>query len=113
MLANRRQAGLIERKVKDKRVFVRVFLFAGTWGESCVLLAGYGKTSCGLRARCLFSVFSFFVNSITVGVVWGFVKLGWGRAGGQYGTVWDSMGQYGTVWDSLYCPVVLPLFFRG
>ena len=37
--------------------------------------------------------FQFFANSITVGVVLGFVKLGWDEQGGTVWDRWDSMGQ--------------------
>ena len=49
--------------------------------------------------------FQFFANSITVGVVWGFVKLGWGEQGDR----WDSMGQYGAV----YTVPLVCLYFSG
>ena len=49
--------------------------------------------------------FQFFANSITVGVVLGFVKLGWDEQGDSMG----QMGQYGTV----YTVPLVCLYFSG
>ena len=58
------------------------------------LLAGYEKTSYVLCVRCLFSVFYFCADFIMVGVVLGFVNLGWASSGMRLWDRWDSMGQY-------------------